>query len=239
MRDEAVKVYFKVTDEHQPQINAYAAGGVRREIGGMGMANFCGRCGRKLDEQTGQCPVCGTAYRYIEEPLRQELAQRPEMPRKVKKEKEPKKNHKCKAIFLICMLTSIVCICVIVFAHFPINRVPMVENIVTEIESMFSRGEDNILLEIYEECGKEYSLLENSADEGYTLSVIAPDVTVLIEYDEAQWRTCIEEGSIPEKEYVFQTNSVDETEISAAFLDKVAYDLMVHAIVSTKKPSLE
>lgn len=71
------------------------------------MAKFCGKCGSRLDEQTGQCPVCGVAHQNSGEPLRKEPVhpqEKAHKPKKEKKPKEPKRKRKRWPVILVLIL---------------------------------------------------------------------------------------------------------------------------------------
>lgn len=68
------------------------------------MANFCGKCGRKLDELTGQCPVCNAGPRVIHEGNIHAVEPQHGKPRKGKPDKKPKKKRKRWPVILAVVL---------------------------------------------------------------------------------------------------------------------------------------
>lgn len=55
------------------------------------MAKYCGRCGSKLDEQTGRCPVCDKVNGAAGKRINPEMGWRPEKPRKAQKRKRKRR----------------------------------------------------------------------------------------------------------------------------------------------------
>ena len=62
------------------------------------MAKYCGRCGSKLDERTGRCPVCDKVNGAAGQRINPEMGRRPENPRKPQK---PKKKRRIWIVILV------------------------------------------------------------------------------------------------------------------------------------------
>ena len=186
------------------------------------MAKYCGKCGIKLDAQTGLCPRCGT----------NEKGSKP-------KRKKIKKKW---LVFLPISVLAVVLGGAFALSFFQVVSLPAFDSIIKAM----GLDKSSQLKQYFSSFSAEYTVLEENDDGSFLLSVDAPDFSKIIieetrdlpegsikDIDRTALSQMVKDHSDYVTVYEFEVPSLDSNEIQNKFFDTVTHKMLADTIANT------
>lgn len=192
------------------------------------MEKFCRNCGSRLNDSDGICPKCGFRSQGRSKSEDKVIST-------TSSHKESRKRRNM-GILLVVAVACLLC------AVYTLLNFDVVKNtVLSPLTDLFNLEDKSELARVYEGYAEQWEVISDHEDGTYTISITAPDIVTMIkeataqdnagQFDEDALLKLVEEQTVGGKEFTFVTDSKNQEDIQDLFLDKVAYDLWVSAIL--------
>ena len=211
------------------------------------MAKFCGNCGARLDESTGLCPNCAkSSCSSGEEGIHsnhsgehRDFANNPSGLNPVPSQAKTKKHIALKLTLTVLAIILVLAAAFGILYHRGALDLPFPSTLRNGTQVPAAQQEEKSIREICISYAEDYEVLTENQDGTKEIKVSAPDFAGITEVlcEEKQVKqinadvlqNAIQEYPELKKDYVFTAPS-GKDQIIEAFLDRVAYELMLSAM---------